>query len=234
MENLPAYDEISANLRKRAWLYLILAAAVFISAFNYSENLTEWLGEKLLPNDANLVYLSTAEFLILKMRIAAYAALSVSRILIMIHCWTTMTNRTDLPEIGLAKILIILSICLGLFASGTLYSLELMLPLVLDFLQNDAADAGLETTYRLTSFYHFVFLLTFALGISFQLPLIVMLLLKLELATTEQLAEFRNHLIVTFFILSALITPPDVISQFLLAVPLIVLYELSIILGRLF
>ena len=82
MENIPAYDEISANLRKRAWLYLILAAAVFISAFNYSENLTEWLGEKLLPKDATLVYLSPAEFLILKMRIAAYAALSISFILI--------------------------------------------------------------------------------------------------------------------------------------------------------
>ena len=68
MENIPAYDEISANLRKRAWLYLILATAVFISAFNYSENLTEWLGKKLLPNDATLVYLSPAEFLILKMR----------------------------------------------------------------------------------------------------------------------------------------------------------------------
>ena len=234
MENIPAYDEISANLRKRAWLYLILAAAIFLSAFHYSENLTEWRGEKLLPNDATLVYLSPAEFLILKMRIAAYAALSVSFILIIIDCWTTMRKRTDLPEIGLAKILVILAISLGLFASGTLYSIELMLPLVLDFLQTDAADAGLETTYRLTSFYHFVFLLTFALGISFQLPLIVMLLLKLELATTEQLAEFRSHLIVTFFILSALITPPDVISQFLLAVPLIVLYELSIILGRLF
>ena len=234
MENIPAYVEISANLRKRAWLYLILAAAVFISAFNYSENLTEWLGEKLLPNDATLVYLSPAEFLILRMRIAAYAALSASFILIMIDCWTTMRKRTDLPEIGLAKILIILAISLGLFASGTLYSLELMLPLVLDFLQSDAADAGLETTYRLTSFYHFVFLLTFALGISFQLPLIVMLLLKLELATTEQLSEFRSHLIVTFFVLSALITPPDVISQFLLAIPLIVLYELSIILGKIY
>ena len=107
-----------------------------------------------------------------------------------------------------------------------------MLPLVLDFLQTDAADAGLETTYRLTSFYHFVFLLTFALGVSFQLPLIIMLLLRLELATTEQLSEFRSHLIVTFFVLAALITPPDVISQFLLAVPLIVLYELSLILGK--
>ena len=61
----------------------------------------------------------------------------------------------------------------------------------------------------------------------------LILLLKLELATTDQLAEFRSHLIVTFFVLAAMITPPDVISQFLLAVPLIILYELSIIIGKL-
>ncbi len=232
MENKPAYDEIVTNLQKRAWIYAVIAISIFVAAFNFSEDLTEWLGDKLLPNDATLIYLSPAEFLILKMRIAGYAALSVSFILVMIDCWATMRARTDLPDIGFSKIVIILIISLGLFTVGTLYSLELMLPLVLDFLQSDAADAGLNTTYRLTSFYHFVFLLTFALGISFQLPLIVMLLLKLELATTDQLAEFRSHLIVTFFVLAAMITPPDVISQFLLAIPLIILYEISIHIGK--
>tara|TARA_B100000519_G_scaffold118139_1_gene101921 strand:- start:320 stop:499 length:180 start_codon:yes stop_codon:yes gene_type:complete len=58
-------------------------------------------------------------------------------------------------------------------------------------------------------------------------------MLKLELTTTEQLAEYRSHLIVVFFIMAAMITPPDVISQFLLAIPLIILYELSIIIGKL-
>ena len=232
MENKPAYDEIIANLQKRVWIYAVIAISTFVAAFNFSEQLTEWLGDKLLPDDATLVYLSPAEFLILKMRIAGYTALSISFILVMIDCWATMRSRSDLQDIGFGKIVTILIISLGLFTSGMLYSLELMLPLVLDFLQNDAADAGLDTTYRLTSFYHFVFLLTFALGISFQLPLIVMLLLKLELATTEKLTEFRSHLIVTFFVLAAMITPPDVISQFLLAVPLIILYELSIIIGK--
>lgn len=232
MENKPAYDEIVANLQKRVWIYAVIAISTFVAAFNFSEQLTEWLGDKLLPDDATLVYLSPAEFLILKMRIAGYAALSVSFILVMIDCWATMRSRSALPDIGFGKIITILIISLGLFTAGALYSLELMLPLVLDFLQSDAADAGLDTTYRLTSFYHFVFLLTFALGISFQLPLIVMLLLKLELATTEKLAEFRSHLIVIFFVLAAMITPPDVISQFLLAVPLIILYELSIIIGK--
>ena len=108
-----------------------------------------------------------------------------------------------------------------------------MLPTVLNYLQNDAAEAGLDTTYSLSAFYHFVFLLTFALGITFQLPLIITLMLKLELTTTEQLAEYRSHLIVVFFIMAAMITPPDVISQFLLAIPLIILYELSIIIGKL-
>ena len=119
-----------------------------------------------------------------------------------------------------------------LFLLGITYSLELMLPTVLEYLQNDAADAGLETTYSLSAFYHFVFLLTFSLGVTFQLPLIVMLMLKLELTTTDKLAEYRSHLVVVFFILAAMITPPDVISQFLLAIPLMILYELSIIVGK--
>ena len=99
-------------------------------------------------------------------------------------------------------------------------------------LQNDAASAGLETTYSLSAFYHFVFLLTFSLGITFKLPLIVIFILKLELATVEQLAENRSHLVVVFFILAAFITPPDVISQFLLALPLMILYEVSIVIGK--
>ena len=107
-----------------------------------------------------------------------------------------------------------------------------MLPLVLDYLQNDAANAGLETTYSLSAFYHFVFLLTFSLGITFQLPLVVMLMLKLQLTTTEKLAEYRSYLVIVFFVLAAMITPPDVISQFLLAIPLMILYEISILVGK--
>jgi sec-independent protein translocase protein TatC len=58
------------------------------------------------------------------------------------------------------------------------------------------------------------------------------LMLRLELTTADQLAQYRSHLVVVFFIMAALITPPDVISQFLLAVPLMVLYEISIIIGK--
>lgn len=232
MVKKPAYDDIVDNLRAKSWVYLSMAIITFIAAFNFSSNIIEALGNKLLPEGATLIYLSPAEYLILRMRIAGYAAISICFLISMVQIWYVIRSRSLLPEVSIGKLIGIFCISLILFTSGALYSLELMLPVVLEYLQNDAAEAGLDTTYSLSAFYHFVFLLTFSLGITFQLPLIVMLMLKLELATTDQLAEYRSHLAIIFFILAAMITPPDVISQFLLAIPLMILYEFSIIIGK--
>ena len=227
-----AYDDIVDNLRNRFWIFLVISVLIFGIVFNFAPDIIGWLGDKLLPEDATLIYLSPAEYFLLKMRVAGYAAISIISIGILLQSWHTIRNRTLLPDLGLGNLLLILVISLSLFITGMLYSLELMLPTVLDYLQNDAASAGLETTYSLSAFYHFVFLLTFSLGITFQLPLVIIFILKLELATVEQLAEYRGHLVVVFFILAAMITPPDVISQFLLALPLMILYEVSIVIGK--
>ena len=227
-----AYDDIVDNLRNRFWIFLVISVLIFGLVFNFAPDIIGWLGDKLLPDDATLIYLSPAEYFLLKMRVAGYAAISIVSIGILLQSWHTIRKRTLLPDLGLGKLLLTLIISLTLFITGMLYSLELMLPTVLEYLQDDAASAGLETTYSLSAFYHFVFLLTFSLGITFQLPLIVIFILKLELATVEQLAENRSHLVVVFFILAAFITPPDVISQFLLALPLMILYEVSIVIGK--
>ena len=232
MAKKPAYDDIVDNLRGKMWFYLVIAFATFAVVFNFAPDIIDWIAEKLLPSEATLIYLSPAEFFLLKLRVAGYSAISLIFIMTTIQIWYTVRSRSLLPDLGIGKLIGILTISLILFLLGITYSLELMLPTVLEYLQNDAADAGLETTYSLSAFYHFVFLLTFALGVTFQLPLIVMLMLKLELTTTDKLAEYLSHLVVVFFILAAMITPPDVISQFLLAIPLMILYELSIIVGK--
>ena len=232
MAKKPAYDDIVDNLRGKMWFYLVITFATFAVVFNFAPDIIEWIAEKLLPDGATLIYLSPAEFFLLKLRVAGYSVISLVFIIPIIQVWHIVSSRSLLPDLGIGKLIVILIISLILFLLGVTYSLELMLPTVLEYLQNDAAEAGLETTYSLSAFYHFVFLLTFALGITFQLPLIVMLLLRLELTTTDKLAEYRSHLVVVFFILAAMITPPDVISQFLLAIPLMILYELSIIVGK--
>ena len=232
MAKKPAYDDIVDNLRGKMWIYLVSAFVTFAVVFNFAPDIIDWIAEKLLPSDATLIYLSPAEFFLLKLRVSGYSAITLIFLMATIQIWHIIRSRSLLPDIGIGKVIGIMTISIILFMLGVVYSLELMLPTVLEYLQNDAASAGLETTYSLSAFYHFVFLLTFSLGITFQLPLIVMLMLKLELTTTEQLAEYRSHLVVVFFIMAAMITPPDVISQFLLAIPLMILYELSIIIGK--
>ena len=232
MAKKPAYDDIVDNLRGKMWIYLVSAFVTFAVVFNFAPDIIDWIAEKLLPSDATLIYLSPAEFFLLKLRVSGYSAITLIFLIATIQIWHIVRSRSLLPEIGIGKVIGIMAISIILFMLGVVYSLELMLPTVLEYLQNDAASAGLETTYSLSAFYHFVFLLTFSLGVTFQLPLIVMLMLKLELTTTDKLAEYRSHLVVVFFILAAMITPPDVISQFLLAIPLMILYELSIIVGK--
>ena len=232
MAKKPAYDDIVDNLKGKIWFYLVLAFTVFGIVFNFSPEIIDLIAERLLPEDATLIYLSPAEFFLLKLRIAGYSAISLIFIITIIQTWNTLRSRLLIPNLGIGKLLATFLISLVLFLLGITYSIELMLPTVLEYFQNDASDAGLQTTYSLSAFYHFVFLLTFSLGVTFQLPLIVLLMLKLELTTTDKLAEYRSHLVVVFFVMAAMITPPDVISQFLLAIPLIILYELSIIVGK--
>jgi len=228
----PAYEDIVDNLRGKMWIYLITTFTTFAIVFNFAPEIINWIAGELLPPGATLIYLSPAEFFLLKIRLSGYSAISLIFLIVTIQIWHTVRARSLLPDVGVEKLFGILSISIILFLLGATYSLELMLPTVLKYLQNDAASAGLETTYSLSAFYHFVFLLTFSLGITFQLPLIVILMLKLELTTVDKLAEYRSHLVVVFFILAAMITPPDVISQFLLAIPLMILYELSILFGK--
>ena len=226
------YDDIIGKLRGRIWIYGLIAFTIFGLVFEYASELIDLLGTKLLPEGASLITLSPAEFFILKMKIAGYSAISIIFLIAIVHVWRIVRSRTLLPEIGIGRLVSIFIFSIILFALGAIYSLELMLPLVLEYLHGDTANAGLSTTYSLNAFYHFIFLLTFSLGIGFQLPLVIMLMLKLELIEIEQLTKYRRHLIVAFFVIAAIITPPDVISQFLLAIPLMILYELSIIIGK--
>ena len=168
----------------------------------------------------------------MRFRLAGYAALCGLALTAGIDVWVALRGRLAAGSPGVARVTVVLLMALALFVAGIAYAQLLMLPLVLEYLHGDAAAAGFASTYSLSAFYSFVLLLTVTLGLAFELPLAVLLVLQLELATVAQLAHYRRHLAVGFFVLAALITPPDVISQFLLAVPLLLLFELSLLVGR--
>ena len=119
-----------------------------------------------------------------------------------------------------------------LFLSGILFGYYIVAPISINFLSHFQLDPSIHNEIDLTSYVSTVMMLVLASGIMFQLPVVVFFLTKAGIVTPEGLKSYRKVAIVVILVISALITPPDVISQILMAIPLIFLYEVSILISQ--
>lgn len=119
-----------------------------------------------------------------------------------------------------------------LFMSGVLFGYYLITPLTVQFLGGYTVSDLVSNQINLNSYISTVTSVTFCCGIIFQLPIVIYFLSKLGLVSPELLKKFRRHSVVVVLILSAIITPPDIMSQVLVSLPLFVLYEISIMISR--
>lgn len=115
-----------------------------------------------------------------------------------------------------------------LFLMGISFGYFLVSPLSINFLSNYQIDETIVNEFDITSYISTLTTLVLACGIMFQLPMIVYVLSRAGLATPELMKAFRRHAVVVILVLSAIITPPDVVSQVLISLPLFLLYEISI------
>ncbi len=115
-----------------------------------------------------------------------------------------------------------------LFGTGILFGYYLVAPLSINFLSNYQLDPSIINEIDITSYVSTISMIVLACGIMFQLPIIVYFLSKAGLINPPLMRAFRRHAFVVILVLSAIITPPDVVSQILIAMPLVILYEGSI------
>ena len=116
----------------------------------------------------------------------------------------------------------------GLFLIGILFGYYIIAPLSVNFLGSYQVSSTVANQINLTSFISTVTTVSFANGIIFELPILVYFLTKLGFLTPNFMRKHRKHAMVIILIISAIITPPDIISQVLVSLPLIILYEISI------
>lgn len=115
-----------------------------------------------------------------------------------------------------------------LFLVGISFGYFVIVPLAINFLSNYTLSTDIGNTIRLGSYIQTVVMISLSTGVVFELPVLIYFLAKMGVVTEELLRKFRKHALVVFFLLAAILTPPDVISQVLVALPLILLYEVSI------
>jgi len=119
-----------------------------------------------------------------------------------------------------------------LFAIGVLFGYFIIIPLTINFLSTYEISSAITNQISFSSYLSIITGIALATGLVFELPVMIYFLSKIGIVTPQLLRKYRKHAVVVFFILSGIITPPDVFSQVLVAIPLYLLYEISIIISK--
>ncbi|MFC1666486.1 twin-arginine translocase subunit TatC [Candidatus Omnitrophota bacterium] len=176
-----------------------------------------------------LIFIAPTEAFIVNIKIAFLGGLYLSSPYILYHIWEFISVGLEKKERKYVVVFALLSFLL--FVGGSIFGYFVILPIAMDFLLGFATDV-ISPMISVNKYISFVGTLTFAFSIVFQLPLIMLFLTKIGIVTPVFLVKKRKHAIVGMFILSAILTPPDVITQCLMAGPLLVLYEIGIIFSK--
>ena len=144
-------------------------------------------------------------------------------------------------KINILSVLFSIIVSCMFFLGGILFSYFVLSPISINFFHeisnefsNSNASVVMPQLYSLNSYYSYVIRLSLICGIIFELPVLINILVYIGILNIDRLKKIRRYLYLSFFIIAAILTPPDVVSQFLIAIPLICLYEFSILLAYLF
>ena len=234
---------IREGLQRSLKFYVALFLLGFIVAFPLTSEFIGWLvDEGRLPAGVEIIVISPVEFLFLQLRIAGYVGLTLVALMIVGQVarhglrHEAVVQRIQELDVSLPRpgprLLAAGGMSVLLMVAGLLYAWYGLIPLLLDYLTTDAQQAGLSTEWRLSNYAGFIVNLLSASAIGFQAPLLTTLVLRSGLATHQQLAASRRIIWFGAFVLGAFMSPPDPLSLFLVAMPIILLFEVAMLVDR--
>jgi len=236
--------QLREHLRTMLKVYLAIFCLGFLLAFPITRLVVEFLiAEHRLPDGASIIVVTPVEFLMIQLRIASSFGLALIVIFAIIQLLTkgrhhpAIQQRLSELEIQIPKpglnVLVVAFFSITLMVLGVWYSWEILTPMLLDYLSKDAQQVGLATEWRLSGYIGFVVNLALASAIGFQTPLITLMAIRLNVVERALLSTYRRHIWFAAFVFGALLSPPDPLSLFLVAIPVIVTFEASLSVSRL-
>lgn len=249
MDKAPLTEHLG-ELRNRILVSLIALAIAFGFCFNYSEDIFRLLTSPLhytlsfsldnpyisfIPSahpDINLVFLAPAEALWMHIKISFISAFIISSPLVFFEIWRFIAPGLMEKERKYALPFVITTTFL--FLIGSLFCFILVLPFAMNFLLTYKTE-NLTPMISVGSYIDLCLKFILSFGAIFELPVILVFLTKMGIVTTDFLAKNRKYAVLIAFIAAALLTPtPDAFNQTLMAVPIIILYEVGILASRIF
>lgn len=220
------------ELRQRLLYAVIAVGGVFMLLLPFANELYAWLAQPLLatlPKGGQLVAIEVASTFFVPMKLAFYAALFIAMPAVLYQVWAFVAPALYEKEKKLARPLLLAAGLL--FYLGCMFTFFILLPVMFAYL-NSTAPAGVAMMTDIGKYLDFVLVLLLAGGVSFEVPIAVLVAVLLGWVKVEQLVEWRGYIIVAIFIIAAIITPPDGLSQIMLALPMWALYEIGIVAAR--
>ncbi len=217
------------ELRSRLLRVAVAFLLVFICLFPWASDLYTVLAQPLLaklPKGGQMIATDVTTPFFVPLKVAMMAALLIALPYILYQIWRFVAPGLYAHEKRLVVPLIVASTLL--FFCGMAFAYFAVFPVVFGFI-TASAPQGVAVMTDIDKYLSFVLGMFMAFGVTFQVPVAVILLVRMGVASVEKLREIRSYVIVGAFVLGAIFTPPDVVSQFMLAMPLWLLYEAGIV-----
>jgi sec-independent protein translocase protein TatC len=220
------------ELRDRLLRCAIAFIAVFGLLFYWARDLYAILAEPLLaalPEGGQLIATEVTAPFFVPIKVTMMAAFVIALPYLLYQVWAFVAPGLYAHEKKLVAPLIVTSTLL--FLCGMAFAYFLVFPVVFHFIIS-VAPVGVAVMTDIGKYLDFVLTLFLAFGVTFEVPVAVVILVRMGVVSVEKLKEIRAYVVVGAFIVGAVFTPPDVVSQFMLAMPLWILYEVGIIVAQ--
>jgi len=217
------------EMRDRLLRAVLAVVVIFVLLFPWAQDLYALLAEPMLaslPQGGQMIATEVTTPFFVPVKVTMMTAFLIALPWIFYQIWAFVAPGLYQHEKRLGLPLIVSSVLL--FLLGMAFAYFLVFPVVFGFIVGIAPE-GVAVMTDIGKYLDFVLTLFLAFGITFEVPVAVVLLVKMGMVSVEKLREIRPYVVVGAFVIGAIFTPPDVISQIMLAVPMWLLYELGIV-----
>jgi sec-independent protein translocase protein TatC len=221
------------ELRDRLLRAFLAVIIVFVPIAFFANEVFTFVAQPLidqLPKGASLIATSVISPFMTPFKLAFFVALFAAMPFVLYQVWAFVAPGLYRHEKKFALPLLVSSIVL--FYVGIAFAYFVVFPVMFQFFAN-TTPAGVTMMTDITSYMDFVLTMFLCFGLAFEVPVVVVLLVLTGLVKVEKLAEIRGYVLIGIFVLAAVLTPPDAISQTIMAVPMYLLYEGGLAMARL-